>query len=83
MYSIGSSVLLCVIFTVFVNNFRTSSRSRKFHESIRQSCSANVSMVTNTVVYDKGSGLPPYLEQEVSASCQHVTYFGTSMKEDN
>jgi len=40
-------------------------------------------MVTNTVVYDKGSGLPPYLEQEVSASCQHVTYFGTSMKEDN
>ena len=54
-----------------------------FTESIRQSCSANVSMVTNTVVYDKGSGLPPYLEQEVSASCQHVTYFGTSMKEDN
>lgn len=40
-------------------------------------------MVTNTMAYDKGSGLSPYLEQEVSATFLHVTYFGTSMKEYN
>ena len=35
-------------------------------------------MVTNATM-----NLSPYLEQEVSGACTHVTYIGTSMKEDN